>query len=252
MDEAKELVKKYWNNEPCGTGRIKHPECSLEYYEAMTERRNRFEPFIAKYAQFEKWKDKKVLEVGCGVGNDLIRFVRAGAHVTGIDLTPKSVYLTNQRLSLYNYKAEVFEADAENMPFEDNTFDLVYSWGVLHHTPDTEKAIREVRRVTKGEICVMLYHKHSLVALQMYILFGLLALRPFRSLDDIFANCQESIGTKAYTVSEAQQMFSAFSELNVEPCLTPYDLRYGRDKHLPLSRFVPQRFGFFMVIQGKK
>jgi ubiquinone/menaquinone biosynthesis C-methylase UbiE len=214
------------------------------------------EPFIADYAQFDRWAGKKVLEVGCGVGSDLVRFARAGAQVVGIDLSPKSVFLARSRLQAYNCRGDVLVADAETLPFEDDEFELTYSWGVLHHTPNPERAIGEIYRVTKpgGEICIMLYHRHSLVALQLYLLFGLFALRPRRSLKDIIANHHESQGTKAYTVAEAQQMFSAFKDLEIEVHLTPYDLRYKRDRYLPrwVGRLIPQRLGWFMIIRGRK
>jgi ubiquinone/menaquinone biosynthesis C-methylase UbiE len=150
----------------------------------------------------------------------------------------------------------VFVADAEKLPFEDDEFELTYSWGVLHHTPNPTRAIQEIHRVTKpgGEICIMLYHRRSMVALQLYLLFGLFAFRPFRSLRDIIANHHESPGTKAYTLAEARQMFSAFKGLKIKVLLTPYDLRYKRDKYLPrwVGKLIPQRLGWFMVIRGRK
>jgi len=254
--KEKESVKQYWDNMPCGTGGITYPEGSLEYFEAIAEKRNRLEPFIVEYAQFNRWAGKKILEVGCGVGTDLLRFAQAGAHVVGIDLSPKSVFLARSRLQVHNCQGNVLVADAENLPFEKDEFELTYSWGVLHHTPNPERAIGEIYRVTKpgGEICIMLYHRHSLVALQLYLLFGVLAFRPFQGLGDIIANHHESLGTKAYTVAEARQMFSAFKDLKIKVRLTPYDLRYKRDKYLPrwVGKLIPQRFGWFMVIRGRK
>lgn len=252
----KESVRRYWDDIPCGTGSIAYPEGSLEYFEAIAENRNQLEPFIAEYAQFEKWAGKKILEVGCGVGSDLLRFAKAGAQTVGIDFSPKSAFLAKSRLHAYNHQGDVLVADAENLPFKEEEFELIYSWGVLHHTPNPERAIHEIYRVTKpgGEVCIMLYHRHSLVALQLYLLFGLLAFRPFRDLKDIIANHHESPGTKAYTVAEARQMFSVFKELEIKVRLTPYDLRYKRDRYLPrwVGKLIPQRLGWFIVIRGRK
>ncbi len=252
----KEVVKQHWDEEPCGTRDIPFPVGSLAYFEEIAERRDKLVPFLTDYVQFDRWQGKKVLEVGCGVGSDLIRFAKAGADVTGIDLSSRSVFLAKERLHLYRYEGTVFEADAEGMPFTDSTFDFVYSCGVIHHTPDTQKAISEIYRVTKlgGEICIMLYHKPSLVTLQMYLLFGLLDGKPFRSVEDILANHHESLGTKAYTVSEVKQMFSMFRELKVETCKTSYDLRYKRDGYLPswVGKLVPNCFGWFIFVRGKK
>ena len=252
----KEVVKQHWDEEPCGTRGIPYPVGSLAYFEEIAARRDRIAPCITDYVQLEKWKGKKVLEVGCGVGSDLIRFARSGACVTGIDLSSRSAFLAKERLHLYHYEGTVLEADAEDIPFVDDAFDFVYSLGVLHHTPDTQKAISEIYRVAKpgGEICIMLYHKPSLVTLQMYLLFGLFALKPFRSVEDILANHHESLGTKAYTVNEAQKMFTMFRELKVETCITSYDLRYKRDGYLPtwVGNLVPNYLGWNIILKGRK
>jgi len=254
--KEKKSVQQFWNATPCGTGNINIEPETLEYFEAISERRNKLEPFIADYAQFNRWAGKRVLEVGCGAGSDLLRFAKAGARATGIDLSPRSASLAKTRLRLYNCQGDALIADAEQLPFKTDSFDLVYSWGVLHHTPDTQQAIKEVCRVTRpgGEICIMLYHRHSLVALQLYLMYGLFAFKPLRSLKDILANHHESPGTKAYTVAEAQQMFSVFKDVKLKVRLTPYDLRYGRDRYLPkwVGNLVPKRLGWFLVIRGQK
>jgi len=254
--KEKKSVQQFWDTTPCGTGDINIEPETLEYFEAISERRNKLEPFIADYAQFNRWAGERVLEVGCGAGSDLLRFAKAGAHATGMDLSPRSASLAKTRLRLYNCQGDALVADAEQLPFKTDSFDLVYSWGVLHHTPDTKQAIKEVCRVTRlgGEICIMLYHRHSLVALQLYLMYGLFAFKPLRSLKDILANHHESPGTKAYTVAEAQQMFSVFKDVKIKVRLTPYDLRYGRDRYLPkwVGKFIPQRLGWFMVIRGQK
>jgi len=254
----KRAVKKHWDNEPCGTRNISFDEESKlrENFEKIEKRRYRLECCIFRYAQFEKWKDKNILEVGCGAGTDLLQFARAGANITAIDLSTKSAPLAKLRLQLYGFQGDVLNGDAENLPFLDNSFDLVYSWGVLHSTPDTEKAIREVHRVCKpgGQICVMLYHRHSLCALQIYLVYGLLALKPFQSVGETIEKNLESPGTKAYTAAEVQKMFDMFEDLKIDIVFTPYDLRYWRDSYLPqwLGKFIPRRFGWFIVIRGRK
>jgi ubiquinone/menaquinone biosynthesis C-methylase UbiE len=256
LREEKESVQQFWDTTPCGTGNINIEPETFKYFEAISERRNKLEPFIADYAQFNRWAGKRVLEVGCGAGSDLLRFAKVGALITGVDLSPRSASLAKTRLRLYNCAGSVLVADAEQLPFKTDSFDLVYSWGVLHHTPDTERAIKEVHRLTKpgGSICIMLYHRHSLVALQMYLMYGLFAFKSLRGLKDILARHHESPGTKAYTKAEARQMFSSFKELKINTQLTAYDLRYGRDKYLPgwAHRLVPNCFGWFIIIRGRK
>jgi SAM-dependent methyltransferase len=148
--KEKELVRQYWDDMPCGTGNITYPEGSLEYFEAIAEKRNRLEPFITDYAQFEKWAGKKVLEIGCGVGSDLLRFAQAGAHVVGIDLSPKSVFLARSRLQVHNCQGNVLVADAENLPYSDGYFDKVVCSSSLEHFPDDIESLREMNRVLKS------------------------------------------------------------------------------------------------------
>jgi ubiquinone/menaquinone biosynthesis C-methylase UbiE len=161
-----------------------------------------------------------------------------------------------ERLRLYKCSGKVVEGDAENLPCEDGAFAFAFAWGCLHHTPNIGRAIQEIYRVTKsgGEVCVMLYHKPSLVALQMYLMFGLLRLRPLRSIDDILANHHESAGTRAYTVKEARQMFSVFQNVRVDVRVTSYDLRYWRDRYLPMwcGKAVPRVLGWNIIIRGQK
>ena len=123
-----------------------------------------------------KLKDKKVLEVGCGAGGHSSLFCKEGAHITSLDLTLDRVVATKKKLDIIdqNKSSLVLQGDAENLPFEDNHFDIVYSNGVLHHTPNTQKSIDEVRRVLKpgGVAVIMLYAKHSyLYWINIFLLF---------------------------------------------------------------------------------
>lgn len=117
-------------------------------------------------------------------------------------------------------------ADAENLPFADSSFDLVYSWGVLHHTPDTERAITEVLRILKpgGMAKIMVYHKYSFVGLMLWIRYALLGFRPMTPLSYIYSQYLESPGTKAYTVTEARYLFRQFREVEISTVLTHGDL----------------------------
>jgi SAM-dependent methyltransferase len=112
------------------------------------------------------------------------------------------------------------------LPFPDKSFDLVYSWGVMHHTPDTPRAVREAWRVLRpgGQARVMIYHRRSLVGLMLWCRYALLAGRPWRSLNTIFANHMESPGTKAYSVAEARDLFRDFASVTIHTVLTHGDL----------------------------
>jgi len=255
-DLLKDRVREYWDNKPCGTGGVRSEEGSIEYFEEIENHRYNVEPFIHSFAQFTHWHGKKTLEVGCGCGTDLLQFARAGAETYGVDLSPNSVELVTKRLDLYGLKAEVREADAETLPFPDEQFDLVYSWGVLHHTPNPPQAVEEIYRVLKpgGVIRIMIYHRLSWVGLKIYLLQGLRRGKLFTPLSRIIAEYQESPGTKAYTVKEAKRLFSMFSALEVQPILTCYDITNWRGISPPkwLVNLFSNRLGWFMLISGCK
>lgn len=248
--QLKEQVKSYWEAEPCGSEHSVAPEGSPEYFRAIESRRNELEPFIPEIADFAGSADKTVLEIGIGIGTDFIRFVRAGARATGIDLTEHAVALVRRRLELEDLDAEVRTADAEALPFADGSFDRVYSWGVLHHTPNTNRAVREAIRVLApgGELTVMLYHRHSWVSYGLWTRRALLRGRPSQSLATVLAKHMESEGTKAYTVAEARSLFADLGDLRVEPFATPYD----RSMVGPLAGLAPRKLGWFLVIRGRK
>jgi SAM-dependent methyltransferase len=116
--------------------------------------------------------------------------------------------------------------DAERLSFKDGEFDLVYSWGVIHHSPDTARAVCEIHRVLKpgGVARVMIYHKWSLVGYMLWLRYGLLRLRPFTPLAEIYSRYLESPGTKAFTIEEARRMFADFSRVDIRTLLTHSDL----------------------------
>lgn len=252
----KEKIRLFWDKKPCGTFGVFSDDIDRDYFDKIRERRYRLEPFIKEAVGFEKLKSKKVLEIGCGVGADGIEFALAGADYTGIDASQKSLELAKKNFQFNKMKANLELADAENLPFSNDIFDFVYSWGVLHHTPDMEKAINEVYRVLKpgGSFCIMLYNRYSLVGLQLYILYGLIRLKPFISLNYLFDKYHESPGTKAITDKEAYLFFKNFRNIEIKNIVTPYDVRIGRNRYLPkfIMNFIPSNVGFFKVITGKK
>ena len=256
MVSLKDKVSAYWDEEPCGSGLSNFPPYTFQYFVDLAIARYSREPFISKYLQFSKWAKRQVLEVGCGAGCDAAGFALADADLTAIDLSPKSVEMTRKHIETFHCKAKVMAADAENLPFGDNSFDFVYSWGVLHHTPDIAKAVSEIKRVLKpwGKTCVMLYNRDSLVSLQMYLRYGLMKGHLDTNLDELYSKYHESPGTKVHTTNEAKYLFKEFSNVEVNNEVTVYDLRYARNHYLPrfLSNFVPKGFGFFNIITANK
>jgi len=159
----KERVRSFWQENPCGTKFADAPPGSRRFYELVEEHRYTKEWHIPVAAHFADAKDLAVLEVGCGLGTDGAQFAKAGAKYTGIDLTDAAVELAKRRFELFDLPGTFRVADAERLDFPDNSFDLVYSHGVLHHTPDTPTAVREIHRVLRpgGKAVVMLYHRDS-------------------------------------------------------------------------------------------
>ena len=161
--ELKERVRAFWQEHPCGTKFSAAELGTREFFDRIEAHRYGKEWHIPAAANFDSTRGLKVLEIGCGLGTDGAQFAKAGADYTGIDLTEASIELARKRFELAGLKGEFRVADAEQLDFADETFDLVYSHGVLHHTPDIEAAVREIYRVLKpgGRAMVMLYHRGS-------------------------------------------------------------------------------------------
>ena len=162
-----ESVKSYWNARPCNIRHSPKPLGSKEYFDEVERRKYFVEPHIPAFAEFDAWKGKRVLEVGCGIGTDTINFARAGATVTAVDLSNTSLKLANQRAEVFGFKDQIsfFQGNVENLlsciPIQ--PFDLVYSFGVLHHTPNPEKAIEQIKPFMSpsSEFRLMVYAKNS-------------------------------------------------------------------------------------------
>ncbi|HLC60527.1 MAG TPA: class I SAM-dependent methyltransferase [Candidatus Nanoarchaeia archaeon] len=158
----KTKIKNWWENHLPQDAYSSKKINTKPYFDEQEQKRYEiYYKYFPEILKWDKWKGKKVLEIGCGGGTDILQFAKNGAIVTGIDLTETAIKITKRRFDIYNLKGTFIQADAENLPFEDNTFDFVYSLGVLHHTPDTEKAIREAYRVLRpnGKILIHLYAK---------------------------------------------------------------------------------------------
>src|SRR6476660_5847037 len=143
----KDRVRAFWQQNPCGTKFADASPGSRRFYELVEEHRYKKEWHIPEAAGFVHSKNLSVLEVGCGLGTDGAQFALAGADYTGIDLTDAAVDLARRRFDLFNLPGAFQTADAENLDFPDKSFDVVYSHGVLHHTPDIIRAVQEVHRV---------------------------------------------------------------------------------------------------------
>jgi len=158
-------VQDYWNRRPCN---LRHGTAEVgtrEYFDQVEARKYRVEPHIPGFADFPRWQGKKVLEIGCGLGTDSINFARNGADLTVVELSEESLNLCKKRFAVFGLNARFYQGNAEELaetvPVE--TYDLVYSFGVLHHTPNPENAFEQIKQYLgpESELRVMLYSKWS-------------------------------------------------------------------------------------------
>src|SRR5690606_3871304 len=190
MTTLNDQVRAFWEAGACGTdAELARPleRRSREWFEAIEENRYRLEPFIHGFAQFTRHRGKKILEVGVGAGTDHLQWARAGCECFGVDLTQEAIDTTAARLRLYGFHSTLQRVDAERLPFPDESFDLVYSWGVIHHSERPEAIVAEVHRVLRpgGLFLGMLYNRRALVTLELWVRHALLAGRPWRSFRDV-------------------------------------------------------------------
>jgi ubiquinone/menaquinone biosynthesis C-methylase UbiE len=225
MDSEKKRVHDFWDAAACGEALYLEGNAA-DAYHRQSAIRYQLEPYILYFAEFKKYSGARVLEIGVGLGADHQKFAEAGAVLTGVDLTPRAVSHTAARFEQLGLESNLQVADAERLAFPDASFDLVYSWGVLHHSPDTQRAIEEVYRVLKpgGEAKIMIYHKHSILGYMLWARHALLRMKPWLPLAEIYAHHLESPGTKAYTTAEARKLFSRFADTRIQTVLTHADL----------------------------
>lgn len=268
MENLKNQVHAFWNQASCGE-ELYLPQIDRDGYISNARMRYEMEPYILEFAHFHEMRGLKVLEIGVGLGADHQRLAESGANLWGIDLTERAIQHTRRRLGLFGLTSNLAVGDSEALDFSVNSFDRVYSWGVIHHSPNTSKAVSEILRVLKpeGRAIIMIYHKWSMIGIMLWIRYALLGLRPWMSLSKIYAQYLESPGTKAYSVTEAFQLFSAFSKVQIKTVLTHGDLLESEagQRHqgvfLKIARLIwPRKIirrffpgaGLFMLIEATK
>lgn len=268
LESGKNEVRDFWNKASCGE-ELYLDSRDGEGFEKQMKIRYELEPYILDFAGFNQAKGKKVLEIGVGLGSDHEMFARNGAELFGVDLTPRAIENTRERFKSKGLTSTLKVDDAENLSFADNTFDIVYSWGVLHHSPNTPKAIDEVFRVLKpnGTAKIMIYYKYSFVGYMLWLRYALLKLKPFTSLATIYSKYLESPGTKAYSKKETKKLFEKYKDVSITTVLTHGDLLTSAagQRHegalLNVARKIWPRFliktffpshGLFMLITAKK
>lgn len=160
-----EDVKQYWNARPCNIRHSQKEVGTREYFDEVEARKYFVEPHIPAFAEFEKWRGKKVLEIGCGIGTDAVNFARHGADYTAVELSIESLRVAQKRFDVFGLTGRLLQGDAEALAdqLKGEQFDLIYSFGVLHHTPHPERAFSAIRQLLAptGQLRCMLYARNS-------------------------------------------------------------------------------------------
>lgn len=166
-----EDVLAYWNRRPCNIRHSTQEIGSKAYFDEVEARKYFVEPHIPGFAEFERWAGKRVLEIGCGIGTDAINFARAGGDYSAVELSDASLELARKRFEVFGQKGRLLCLNAEELDRElaGESFDLVYSFGVIHHTPDPRAVIEAARKVVRpdGELRLMLYARNSWKAIMI-------------------------------------------------------------------------------------
>lgn len=259
---SQDAVRDFWNAEPCGTRYLD----ADDPYAAHAWARYSLEPHIQEFADFSSARGRRVLEIGVGMGADYLEWQKAGALATGIDISQTSLEQARRRCALAGLTPDLQVGDAEKLSFSDNTFDLVYSYGVLHHSPDTQQCIRQALRVLKpgGQLKIMLYHHPSVTGLLLWLRFGIFR---GRSLRDSVYHHLESPGTKSFTHEDVGQMLHGFENIRMRQVFSPGDLLLHRPSKRfrgliyrvawklyprPLVRFFCRRYALFLLVSARK
>lgn len=258
----KEDVRDFWDADPCGTRYLS----GADGFDAHARARYTLEPYIFDLAKFDTARGLKVLEIGVGMGADYQEWLKAGAVATGVDISAASINRARTRCEQSGLRPDLRVADAENLPFPDSTFDVVYSYGVMHHSPDTSRCITEAFRVLKpgGQARIMVYHHPSITGLMLWLRYGLLRRKSLR--EAVFDHL-ESPGTKTYTEDEALALFHDFGAVRMKVAFSPGDLLLNQPsarfqgwlyrmiwKCFPrgLVRAFGQHWGLFLMITAEK
>ena len=268
FSQKKESVPAHWNRTPCGSGRYldEYEPGTLDFFDAV--RRSRYQVtdrWIPRTVDFASARGGRVLEIGFGMGSDLLSWAEGGAEVHGIDVTEEHLRLARLNFELHGRKADLKFGDAAMIAFPDNHFDVVYSNGVLHHTPETVRCIGEAWRVLKpgGRLILALYHRWSAYHLVTLLLYRGILRGELRRLgyDGLLATIEYGADgidrkplVKLYGRRQLRHILGDFCDVRI--CV-----RHFRGEHLPIvGRLVPQFierliepwFGWYVVAFATK
>lgn len=261
-----EKIKDFWDERPCNIRHSPREVGTRQYFDEVEARKYFVEPHIPCFAEFERWQGKKVLEIGCGIGTDTINFARAGALVTAIEFSERSLEMAAKRAEVYGLKnIRFYSGNAEELveflPIE--PYDLVYSFGVIHHTPHPERVIEQIRHyVEPGSIIkIMVYHRYSWKVLWILLTYGRFA---FWRLGKLIAEHSEAQTgcpvTYTYSRHEVRHLLDDFEIIDMwVDHIFPYRISdyvryryikpwYFRHLSQPLFRWLQRHYGWHLCV----
>lgn len=254
-----EKVKEYWDKRPCNIRHSNKEVGTIEYFNAVEYKKYYVEPHIRDFADFRKWHGKRVLEIGCGLGTESVNFARWLALVTAVDLSEKSLEIAEKRAEVFKLqnKIKFYQGNAEELdkivPIE--TYDLIWSFGVIHHSPDPSKIIRNIKKYMgpDSELRLMVYNKFSWKVFWIILLYGKGA---FWKADKLIAQHSEAqMGcpiTYTYTKKSIQNLLQDFE---IKCCfidhIFPYKVKdYIKHQYKKVWYFRYMPFKFFKWLEG--
>jgi 2-polyprenyl-3-methyl-5-hydroxy-6-metoxy-1,4-benzoquinol methylase len=250
-------VKAFWEANPLCAATIQHEPGTLEFFKEHERLRLESEPaeLQRELYEWDRHAGKRLLDVGCGTGYVASLYARGGATVTAVDIAERSVELTRQRLKLLHLTADVRVANAEALPFADGSFDVVSSFGVLHHTPDTGRALREVHRVLVpgGKAILMFYHRNSFAYRLLFPAKRLLQREWMHKSAQDQVNAVDGSDNplgKVFTRQELMALMPGFTDFEFHT----WELFFRHADKLPafLSRFIAARWGWFLYVKARR
>lgn len=267
-EQYKNETIKNWSKMPCGSIYSEKEFLTKEYLDEIEDHRYSSHPWILDSINSFDLQGKKVLEIGCGMGTDHLSLARKDGIMHGLDLIPRHLEITRKRLSLYGYKSRLILGDAEFLPYPTHSLDFVYSFGVLQHSPDTEKAVSEIHRVLKpgGKCFIALYHKHSIFFWWSVFLWNFILKKGWkkRTLQEQLSlieqpNDNPNIVTRLYRKKDLKEMFSQFSHTrrfikHLIPADIVYFSSFFKDpfKPSPFLDWLGIRWGWYIAIEATK
>lgn len=256
---SKKTIQDFWTKNVPGL-EVASKNYNLEQKEFYIEAdslRYKYDAYIIPLIDSFSKRGNLILEIGCGLGSDSRYIAQKGVDIVSLDLSPKNVYLTTKGMQLFGLKGVCICADAEKLPFRDNFFDVVYSFGVLHHSPNTQIAINEIRRVLKpkGECIIMLYHK-GYAYYALLLRYGWKSFLCRYSKERLMNNYDHTPLSKLYSKKEIFELFCHFTDIEIE--ITTFGgiqahpvLRFIY-KILHKNKFLMRNFGSYLIIRGRK